>query len=587
MTRAAAPPSATYRLGAVENTAQLAKTLGVPLGLFRAVLRNKMPEDLYFRHEIPKKNPRFEGQTRIAWEASSEMLARAHKAVARRLDSFLRSKNIGYPHPAAHGYVRGGSTRSNAEPHCGSRLLVRADIQEFFPSITTRRIARILRLLGLHQKPARELAKFTTIEGTLPLGLPESPVISNLIALEMDREFQDFAMKRNLRYTRYADDITFSGSTNLPTKTELRNLLRHHKFALSERKFRLSKRGQAHFVTGLSVAENDYPHAPREMKRQLRQELYYCRKFGLAAHAARKSESPQKMFNRLYGLVSYVSFIERRHATTLRNQWCQIVKDEGREIAFMTTPGQDRRDVQVVVDESEFEVGGERFLALCFVRTDDLDKIERGIRGVQLSYLTTPGSKGDLELLEEVGVHFVDAHFDLRTQTFYALMELPWTASIQYKRIKSDKDYEATWLDLFEGAIRQEIVTADGAILSISVEQNNKVSQCKLIGIASKAFASAENADSRRPIELPKVQRVNKKNSPAVTLPDFVLAAFRHNAVRSADDRVLDFERVRDRVRYIRDVDMGHFYTRKNPFVDVENFSKVTTGLDRPTLTQP
>lgn len=569
MTRAAAPPSTTYRLAAVESTPQLAKALGVPLRLFRAVLRNSAPQEIYFRHEIPKKNPRFDGEVRIAWESSDEMLGRAHKAVARRLDSFLRSKDIGYPHSSAHGYVRGGSTRSNAEPHCGSRLLVRADIQEFFPSITSRRIAKALRALGMLPKPARELAKFTTIEGMLPLGLPESPVISNLIALEMDRELEALAKDRGLRYTRYSDDMTFSGPTNLPTKNQISALLHRHKFSLSERKFRLSKRGQAHFVTGLSVAENDYPHAPKKMKRQLRQELYYCRKFGLTVHSSRKNELPQKTFNRLYGLVSYVSFIERRHTKTLRDQWNKIVKEEAGELAFATVTGQDRRDVHVVVDESEFEVGGEHFLALCLVRTNELAKVERSIHDVQTDYVTTPGSKGNLKSLEAIGVHFTDSHFDLRTQTFYVLMELPWSASIHFKRIESTHNYAGTWLDLFRSAIRQELVISDGASLNILVEGNDKIAQRKLAEIASKEFLHAKKIGSKRPAESPKVQRISKRDSSAVTLPDFVLAAFRHNAMRSDDDKVLDFERIRDRVRYIHDVDLNRFYTRKNPFVDI------------------
>ncbi|MDR3446926.1 reverse transcriptase family protein [Dyella sp.] len=569
MTTGRSQPAVTYKLASVEDVEQLSRVLGVPLQIFRKVIRCQNPNELYFLHEIPKRNPRRDGDVRTAWESREEAVARAHKVVARRLDAFARQQDIGYPHPAVHGYVRGGSTRSNAKPHCGARLLVRADIEDFFPTITSTQIARSLRALGMKVVPARALARFVTVNGSLPLGLPESPVISNLVCLSMDRALQKVADERSLRYTRYADDMAFSGYGNVPSKEDLRPILQRHGFRLADRKFRVSKRGQAHFVTGLSVSEDDYPHAPREMKRRLRQELHFCERFGLGAHSLKRREDPQKTFNRLYGMVNYVAYVEHRHAVKLRHQWASIVQRDLGELAFATITGRDYRDVHLLVDEAEFDVGESHYLGICAVRVTELARKEDAIRKLSVDYATTPGAKGKLDVLELEGVHFAPIHYDLRTKTLDLMLEMPWSASIHFAKFETGKQYKPTWLKLFRDAIRQEIVTADGVGLEVLVEQNDKVKSPAVKNVIDEEYERAKLLGARRPRDPPVFRRIGKQDSPAITLPDFILGAFRHYVMHATDDRALDFERLRDKVRYIHDLDLDAFYTRKRPFVDV------------------
>ncbi|ULU23193.1 Reverse transcriptase [Dyella terrae] len=417
--------------------------------------------------------------------------------------------------------------------------------------------------------PARLLAKFVTINGLLPLGLPESPIISNLVCLDMDRELQAMADERDLRYTRYADDITFSGYANLPSKEDIRHLLTGQGFRLSDRKFRISKRGQAHFVTGLSVSERDYPHVPREMKRKLRQELYFCERFGLDVHAIEQGETSQKTFNRLYGLVNYVSYVERRQADRLHQKWGRIVRRELGEAAYATVQGREYRDIHLIVDESEFKIGEQKYLAICVVRLSELDRKQRVVRKLLLDYVTTLGAKGEIDALKDVGVHFTEVHYDLRTKTLDLMLEMLWSASVHFAKYESGEDYEFTWLKLFKEAMHQELVTADGIGLEVLVEENDKVSSSALKSIVDAQYQHMELAGSRRPRVKPDVKRVGKSDTPILTLPDFVLAAFRHNVLQVADERVLDFERIRDKVRYIHDHDLDAFYTRKKPFVEV------------------
>lgn len=559
-----------FRLADVRTNDQLARALGVPSQVFQGVITCEDPEQIYDLHAIPKRSPRSPEDYRIAWECRHEPVARSHKAVARRLDDFARRRELGYPHLAVHGYVRGGSTRSNAQPHCGARVMVRADIENFFPTITLERIAAMLRTIGMRATPAQALARFVTIEGALPLGLPESPVISNLVCLGLDNELQLLANELGVRYTRYADDITFSGDANLPSREQLRAILERHGFRLSERKFKKSKRGQAHFVTGLSVSERDYPHVPRRMKHRLRMELHFCERFGISFHAEKIGEDFRKTYLRLEGMVKYVAFIERRKSADIIDQWQRILDGQRGPISHARIEAKKHSDRFVVADETEFAVDGTQYLALCFVRITNLERIEEALQILLGDYLTKPGAKGNLDVLQAVGIHYTDAHFDLRTSTLDLMTDfLDWSASIHFARLSSPKDYKATYLKLFADAIRQEYMTSDEWDLHVLVERNDKVKIPSLAAIVEAEYQRAVTEDARRPKSLPSVRSLKKATSASVTLPDFVLATFRNYAKLVPDDRVLDFERIRDRVRYVHDIDSDSYYSRKRPFVGI------------------
>ena len=151
------------------------------------------------------------------------------------------------------------------------------------------RVELALEAAGLQPAVTNALGRFLTIEGTLPLGLNASPMIANLVATPLDHDLNALAKEWGLTYTRYADDITLSGDGELPTREIIETVLKRHFFRLNKSKFRTSKLGQKHYVTGLSVADKAAPHAPRAMKHKLRQELYYIEKFGFLEHLSRGS----------------------------------------------------------------------------------------------------------------------------------------------------------------------------------------------------------------------------------------------------------------------------------------------------------
>src|SRR5260370_22231507 len=133
---------------------------------------------------------------------------------------------------AAQGFRKGCSTVSNAKPHCRQAVVVNMDLENFFPSIVFARVRSVFRRLGYSPCVATILAllctecprRQVTYDGKAywvavgPRGLPQgactSPALSNQVARRLDKRLGGLAKKLNLGYTRYADDLTFSGSAD-------------------------------------------------------------------------------------------------------------------------------------------------------------------------------------------------------------------------------------------------------------------------------------------------------------------------------------------------------------------------------------
>lgn len=133
-------------------------------------------------------------------------------------------------HTAAHGFVKKRSVVTNAKPHESSQLVVKLDLKDFFPTISYHRVRGLLCRYGFSPEVADTLAGLTTHRavlsdgyvvwpGVLPQGAPTSPVLANLICRRLDSRLSGLAKRMGARYTRYADDLTFSFAKGLDHKT--------------------------------------------------------------------------------------------------------------------------------------------------------------------------------------------------------------------------------------------------------------------------------------------------------------------------------------------------------------------------------
>ena len=228
------------------NEEDLAKCIGTTSNLLKQVAFSENKYKFYKLHKIPKLGKKFkswhrkdyrmpynldkmgnlksdyDNKYRIVWEILDEDLKQAHKNFSRRFNDFALSK--GCIHEAAYGYVKKVGILNNAQVHRGAPLLLSADISNFFPSITGETLAKAFKKLNLNTDIIQTLVGFLTIDNSLPLGFNSSPMLANIVCYELDKQINDLASRYGCKYTRYADDISISGSEGLPKKRNYRIL---------------------------------------------------------------------------------------------------------------------------------------------------------------------------------------------------------------------------------------------------------------------------------------------------------------------------------------------------------------------------
>lgn len=525
---------------------------------------------VFFRHNIPKRN-RKRGY-RTVWEPSFHL--NAYKALSRRLGNFLSHTLPNFPHPRAFGYVGGKNIRENAWDHRGKKFLISVDIEAFFPSIKKDRISQMLQGIGVNEVVAELLARFVTIDGALALGLPTSPTIANAICLEMDMAMEELAKQTGSVFSRYADDISFSSDTSLPSLEQIRAIVNAQGFDLAEEKTCRSKLGQAHFVTGLSVSDPVQPHVPRKKKRRLRQEIYYASKFGLDDHFRHQgindSHIVQMEVNRLDGLVKYVAFHEPRQSAKLKTAWSDILQASGDKPSF-APKNQHRTPFIFHIDEAEYVRGDDRFLALGISVSQHqrtIDEITAEVLNAELSDVWAAGKR---DAVEKRGVHFSDATQDLRLKYVEKIPTMPFEGYVALARLHEGSSYEQTYLRLIGALITRRLMAAESRLALLRFEVNNKVSEDSIRSLVSTAHKELRKANNRHPIAL-SIEFVAKPNL-GMSVPDFLLGILGLYLKSGPDEATTNpiprdkllFERIRDKYRLILDIDNGKEHTRRNP----------------------
>ncbi|GAB3601247.1 reverse transcriptase family protein [Microbacterium tumbae] len=238
----------------------------------------------------------------------------------RRISAFLFPVDIAMG-AAVHGYVARRSILTNAEPHIGAKHLQKFDIADFFSNITTERITASLEAAGFGADAATIIARLVSCEGRLPLGARTSPRISNLVLRDFDEAVMQVAENAGLTYTRYADDLSFSGTHAFDVSDVVASELTRRGFQLNASKTRTFKHGQPMFVTGLSVSDDKYPRLRKRLKAQLRKEFYFVEKFGLDEHAERTRRDAREAEGRIMGLFHYARSIEPEFAAGLERNY--------------------------------------------------------------------------------------------------------------------------------------------------------------------------------------------------------------------------------------------------------------------------
>ena len=276
----------------------------------------------YVTFAIPKRS----GGERLIMAPKTRL-----KRLQRQLNALLVSKLPVSEY--AHGFRSRYSVRTNAQPHVGKDVILRLDIKDFFGSIHVGRVRGLLIALGYGYPVATVLAALMTeavrqpvVVGearffppvgprVCPQGAPTSPGLSNAVTVKLDRRLAGLARRYGFAYTRYADDLTFSGN-DIAAAHALRLLAKRvveeEGFIVNERKTQLRRSGSRQTVTGVVV--NDVLGLSRQDRRRLRAAIHqYFR-----AHAAGNADPAKRA--RLDGKVAYLSMLNAVQARQLASR---------------------------------------------------------------------------------------------------------------------------------------------------------------------------------------------------------------------------------------------------------------------------
>ena len=310
-----------YNLPVWKTEEDVAAALGISVKelWFFAMHRERERQPHYVTFSIPKRS----GGKRLIMAPKRRL-----KAIQRRLLALLVEKLPVSGH--AHAFRRDRSIRTGAEPHVGKRFVLKLDLKDFFPSVTFARVRGLLIAYGYSYPVATTLAVLMTeaerqpveVDGTVfhvPVGLrhciqgaPTSPGLCNALVLRLDHRLAGLAKKHGLAYTRYADDLTFSGDFGREAAQKIRQvvtrIIKEEGFTPNAEKTRLMGKGARQTVTGVVV--NQTLGLSRQERRRLRAALHRIEKLPPGEGA--------ELRQRVDGKLAYLSMLNPQQADRLR-----------------------------------------------------------------------------------------------------------------------------------------------------------------------------------------------------------------------------------------------------------------------------
>lgn len=305
-----------FRLQIAHSVQDVAFALGMEPAKFFYVVQNADDGSYYRSFTIPKKRNGFR-----QINAPVRGLGLAQTRLAALLQARSNSK------PYVMGYTKGRSFFDNAKYHERQRWILNVDIQDFYPSITFPRVRGLFmsKLFKFNWRVATILARITTYQNQLPQGARTSPIIANLIANNLDQKLVKIASENRLKYTRYADDITFSssrrdvpsslvkgwepafGDRDVELSSNLISAFKDSGFSVNDRKTRIQFSSERQEVTGLVV--NVKANVRRKDISRLRMIIHSARTHG-AAKAGKvwidANATEEQFWQFLVGWLSYI-----------------------------------------------------------------------------------------------------------------------------------------------------------------------------------------------------------------------------------------------------------------------------------------
>jgi len=305
---------AAKKQNVILNSYHLSNLIGIKWNYLKAII--KKPEKYYHNFYILKKTG---GKRQI--NVPNEGLATCQKYIK---ENILDKINI---HECANGFANSRSIITNAQKHINKEVILNIDLKDFFPSINSKKIFYVFnKLCGYDSNISYCLTKLVMYKGGLPQGACTSPVLSNIVSYKMDIRLSKLAEKLDIAYTRYADDITFSGNKNVINNNLLSivtKIIEECGYKINDKKTRFQTKNSRQEVTGL-IVNNGKVSIPKQYIKKIRQELYYIEKYGIINH-----KQYTNIYNKFYkehikGKIMFVYSIDKKYGQQLIQKYNEL-----------------------------------------------------------------------------------------------------------------------------------------------------------------------------------------------------------------------------------------------------------------------
>jgi len=223
----------------------------------------------------------------------------------------------------ATAYIKGQNISSNVSPHCNNKYFMLLDLEDFFPSISIRRAVKIFLFIGYSKRTAYMLSMLCTCDGSLPQGAVTSPSLSNLIATKLDKRIAGYTLKKNIIYTRYADDITLSSDNpailcqSLP---RILKIIKSEHFKPNMDKLRVLGPRKRCSITGLIKNNTEPKFGIGKKKKRLMRAVMHHFLFDLSKDDKYASEES------ILGWINYLKSVDKASFEQVNSYWERLKK---------------------------------------------------------------------------------------------------------------------------------------------------------------------------------------------------------------------------------------------------------------------
>lgn len=256
------------------TTKFLAEYLGVSEKFFVDLNENKN------KYCNPSTEKDKKGKERVfykSWGPLKKILLRIDKKILGRISY---QKNF-------IGGIEGGSLKQNAQRHLGNKNILKLDIKSFYPSITPLMVYKVFLSLGMSNDCSNLLTEIVTADSHLPQGFHTSPKLAALVLYPLDRHLYKLAKQNSWSYTYWIDDITISANTPIkPFKKIIFNIIERNGFKVNEEKTKFVNKRKRMVITGIVI--NKKINVPKEKRQEIRQTIFYLKKFGPSNYLIKK-----------------------------------------------------------------------------------------------------------------------------------------------------------------------------------------------------------------------------------------------------------------------------------------------------------